>query len=226
MPPIRILIADDHAVLRAGLRMLLEAQHDMVVAGEAGDGVEAVRKARELRPDVVLMDLSMAGPPSGEAIRQVLRACPTTRVLILTMHDDAAYATAALSAGAAGYVVKKVADTELLSAIRAVQAGRAVVDLTHAPGPTAQAASGQVGAQRQPPKDLSRREREVLRLLAQGHSNQQIAEQIGLSVKTVETYRTRLREKLGLKGRADLFRFAAESGILDTGPDGPSDEDR
>ncbi len=216
--PIRVLIADDHAVLRSGLRMLLEAQHDMMVVGEAGDGSEAVRKVGDLRPDVALMDLSMPGPPSGEAIRQVLRACPSTRVLVLTMHDDAAYVTAALAAGAAGYVVKKVADTELLSAIRAVHAGRSIVDLTNASGPSPGAAPGRV----EPPKDLSRREREVLRLLAQGHSNQQIADQIGVSVKTVETYRTRLRQKLGLKGRAELYRFAVESGILDAGLDGPS----
>jgi len=219
--PIRVLIADDHAILRAGLRMLLEAQNDMEVAGEAGDGSEVSRKARELRPDVVLMDLSMPGPHSGEVIRQVLRACPTTRVLILTMHDDSAYLASALSSGAAGYVVKKVADSELLLAIRAVHAGRTFVDLTQTFGPSPHPHLGRVGAPRQPPKGLSRREREVLRLLAQGHSNQQIADQIRVSVKTVETYRTRLREKLGLKGRAELYRFAVESGILDSDPADP-----
>jgi len=184
--------------------MLLEAQHDMEVAGEAGDGSEVSRKARALQPDVVLMDLSMPGPSSGDAIRQVLRACPSTRVLILTMHDDPAYLASALSAGAAGYVVKKVADSELVQAIRAVHAGRTFVDLTRTTRP-----------REQRPKNLSQREREVLRLLAQGHSNQQIAAQISVSVKTVETYRTRLSEKLGLKGRAALYRFAVESGILD-----------
>jgi DNA-binding NarL/FixJ family response regulator len=212
------LIADDHAVLRAGLRMLLEAQSDMEVAGEAGDGSEVSRKARELRPDVVLMDLSMPGPHSGEVIRQVLRACPKTRVLILTMHDDPAYLASAMSAGAAGYVVKKVADSELLSAIRAVHAGRTFVDLTQTSDSPSRPPARRGGAQRQPPKDLSRREREVLGLLAQGHSNQQIADQIRVSVKTVETYRTRLREKLSLKGRAELYRFAVESGILDADP--------
>ena len=219
MRAIRVLIADDHAVLRSGLRMLLEAQPDMAVAGEAGDGTEASQKARELRPDVVLMDLSMPGPPSGAVIRQVLRASPQTRVLILTMHDDAAYLASALSAGAAGYVVKKVADSELLLAIRAVHAGRTFVDLTHTGGAPADRASTR---SRQKPKDLSRREREVLRLLARGHSNQEIASQIRLSVKTVETYRTRLREKLGLKGRAELYRFAVESGIIDTDSDDPA----
>ena len=213
MSAIRVLIADDHAVLRSGLRMLLEAQPDIEIAGEAGDGPQVVQRARELQPDVVLMDLTMPGPPSGEVIGQVLRAAPATRVLILTMHDDPAYLASALAAGAAGYVVKKVADSELLIAIRAVHAGRTFVDLTQTltppPGPRKSRRSKQ-------PTELSRREREVLRLLAQGHSNQQVAAQIRVSVKTVETYRTRLREKLGLKERAELYRFAVESGILDT----------
>lgn len=202
--------------------MLLEAQRDMEVVGEAGDGSEVVRKARALRPDVVLMDLSMPGPPSGEVIRQVLRTCPKARVLILTMHDDAAYYAAAMAAGAAAYVVKKVADTELLSAVRAVHAGRTFVDFAHVTGSPRSAMPVSAGGKGQP-KDLSRRERDVLRLLAQGHSNQQIADQIRVSVKTVETYRTRLQEKLGLKGRAELYRFAVESGILGTGPAGPPD---
>jgi two-component system response regulator NreC len=213
VPAIRILIADDHAVLRAGLRMLLDAQSDIEVVGEAGDGWEVARKARDLRPDVVLMDLSMPGPPSGQAIRHVLGECPTTRVLILTMHDDSAYLASAMSAGAAGYVIKKVADTELLLAIRAVHSGRTFVDVTEAFDPPAPPRT--VGTARQPPKDLSARERDVLLLLAQGNSNQQIADRIGVSVKTVETYRARLREKLGLSRRAELYRFAAESGLLD-----------
>jgi two-component system response regulator NreC len=212
------LIADDHAVLRAGLRMLLEVQRDMAVAGEAGDGAEAVQKARELQPDIVLLDLTMPGPGSGEVIRQVLRACPKTRVLVLTMHDDPAYLASALAAGAAGYVVKKVADSELLSAIRAVHGGRTFVDLTQSLDTPSRAVVSGARAEGERPKDLSRREREVLGLLAQGYSNQQIATQINVSVKTVETHRTRLSEKLGLKGRAELYRFAVESGILTPKP--------
>jgi two-component system response regulator NreC len=196
--------------------MLLGAQSDIAVVGEAADGLEVSRRAQELRPDVVLLDLSMPGPASGDVIREVLRACPKTRVLVLTMHDDEAYLRSALSAGAVGYLVKKAADSELMSAIRAVHAGRTFVDLTQTTGLAQLSLPGKVGGQWQPPKKLSRREREVLRLLAQGHSNQQIADTIRLSVKTVETYRTRLSEKLGLKGRAELYRFAAESGILDT----------
>src|SRR5690348_5221507 len=155
--------------------MLLEVHHDLEVVGEAEDGSDVSRKAGELRPDVVLLDLTMPGPPSGEVIRQVLRVCPETRVLILTMHDDPAYLASAMASGASGYVVKKVADSELLLAIRAVHAGRTFVDLTQSLGPTSQALPGTGGAEPERPKDLSRREREVLRLLAQGHSNQQIA---------------------------------------------------
>jgi DNA-binding NarL/FixJ family response regulator len=221
MSSIRVLIADDHAVLRAGLRMLLEAQTDIVVVGEASDGAEAPVKALALRPDVVLLDLSMPGPASGEVIRQVLRASPTSRVLILTMHDDPAYLASAMLAGAAGYVVKKVADTELLQAIRAVHAGRTFVDLTRSSDPHRRPISSPSDQRQGVPKDLSRREVDVLRLLAQGHSNQQIADRIHVSVKTVETYRTRLSDKLGLKGRAELYRFAVESGILDTEAAGP-----
>ncbi|HMC55653.1 MAG TPA: response regulator transcription factor, partial [Gemmatimonadaceae bacterium] len=212
---IRVLIADDHSVLRAGLRMLLELHRDIAVVGEAADGVEVSRRAKELTPDIVLLDLSMPGPRSGTVIRDVLRASPKTRVLILTMHDDAAYLRSALAAGAAGFLVKKVADSELLSAIRAVHAGRTFVDLTHTAVPLRASRGGPSRTDAQPPKRLSKREREVLRLLAEGHSNQQIAGAIHLSVKTVETYRTRLSVKLGLKGRAELYRFAAESGILD-----------
>lgn len=210
LPSIRVLIADDHAVLRAGLRMLLVAQPDIVVLGEAADGAEAVRMAAALGPDVILMDLSMPGLRSGDAIRQILAACPECRVLVLTMHDDAGYVTSALAAGAAGFVVKKVADTELLVGIRAVHSGRMFVDLSRTPVPHPAADRVRV------PKALSRREREVLKMLAEGHSNQEVADQLRVSVKTAETYRTRLREKLGLKGRADLFRFAVESGVLDS----------
>src|SRR5687768_3361281 len=148
-------------MLRAGLRLLLGAQSDMNVVGEAADGVEAYEKARELQPDVVLLDVSMPGPHSGGVIREIQRVSPTTRVLILTMHDDAAYLRSALSAGAAGYLVKKAADSELISAIRAVHAGRTFVDLTRTAGLPPLSLPGKVAGQRQPPKKLSRREREV-----------------------------------------------------------------
>lgn len=218
LPTIRVLIADDHAILRAGLRMLLAAQPDIVVLGEAADGAEAIRMAAALRPDVILMDLSMPGLRSGEAIRQVLAVCPEGRVLVLTMHDDPGYVTSALAAGAAGFVVKKVADSELLVAIRAVHSGRMFVDLSRALQPVPHPVAGPAPV----PKALSRREREVLKMLAEGHSNQEVADRLRVSVKTAETYRTRLRAKLGLKGRADLYRFAVESGILDNPGPKPS----
>lgn len=214
--PIRVLIADDHAVLRSGLRMLLEAQQDIVVVGEAADGRDAPVQARAHHPDVVLLDLSMPGPASGEVIRQVLKGSPQSKVLILTMHDDPGYMAAAMLAGAAGYVVKKVADLELLQAIRAVHAGRTFVDVTRSSDPHGRGgAAGHPGGG-EAPKALSQREVEVLRLLAQGHSNQEAADRLRVSVKTVETYRTRLSDKLGLKGRAELYRFAVESGLLDS----------
>jgi two-component system response regulator NreC len=209
---ISVLIADDHSVLRAGLRLLVSAQTDIEVVGEAADGREVAQKAKSLRPDVVLLDLSMPGPRSGTVIRNILKASPKSRILVLTMHDDAAYLRSALSAGASGYLVKKAADTELMSAIRAVDAGRTFVDLTRSAGERAAPRDDQ---SQKRPKALSRQERSVLMLLAQGNSNQQIADKLAVSVKTVETYRTRLSEKLGLKGRSELYRYAAESGILD-----------
>jgi two-component system response regulator NreC len=218
MPSIRVLIADDHAVLRAGLRMLIDAQSDMKVVGEAADGAETVNRAQELESDVVLLDLSMPGPPSTVTIERLARLDPSPRVLVLTMHDDPVYLRAALQAGASGYVVKKAADVELLSAIRVVHRGGTFVNLTR-PGeeplghevrhvPRDSPAAGR-------PRPLSRREAEVLRLLAQGHTNQEAADRLAVSIKTIETHRKRLSDKLGLKSRAELFRFAVEAGLLD-----------
>jgi DNA-binding NarL/FixJ family response regulator len=208
MTRIRVLIADDHAVLRAGLRMLIEAQSDMRVVGEAADGPETLSQARNLGADVVLLDLSMPGPPGTATIERLVQLDPSPRVLVLTMHDDPAYLGSALRAGASGYVVKKAADVELLTAIRLVHRGGSVVNLTR-PG---EAAPGQVLLAQ--PKLLSRREVEVLRLLAQGHTNQEAADQLAVSVKTIETHRKRLSDKLGLKSRAELFRYAVESRLL------------
>lgn len=211
-PKIRVLIADDHAVLRAGLRMLLDAQRDMQVVGEAADGAEAVNRAAELEPDVVLLDLSMPGPPGTAIIERLVRLVPSPRVLVLTMHDDPAYLGAALHAQASGYVVKKAADVELLSAIRVVHRGGTVVNLTR-PGPGARGDAA-LAAVEPPPPPLSPRELDVLKLLALGHTNQEAAKQLALSVKTVETHRKRLRAKLGLKSRAELYRFAVEARLL------------
>jgi two-component system response regulator NreC len=224
MPKIRVLIADDHAVLRAGLRLLLEAQSDMRVVGEAGDGPAAVSQARDLEPDVVLLDLSMPGPPGTSTIERLVGLDPRPRILVLTMHDDPAYLQAALQAGASGYIVKRAADVALLQAIRIVHRGGSFVNLTR-PGeatssedvrcvPCDSPAAGQ-------PRLLSRREVEVLCLLAQGHTNQEVANRLSISIKTVETHRKRLSDKLGLKSRSELFRFAVESNLLDGLPPPP-----
>ena len=217
MPKIRVLIADDHAVLRAGLRMLIDAQSDMKVVGEAADGSEAVTRARDLESDVILLDLTMPGPPGTVTIERLVRLDPRPRILVLTMHDDPAYLRAALQAGASGYIVKKAADVELLTAIRIVHRGGAFVNLTR-PGEEARGQEIRQVPRNSPAAGLARplspRESEVLRLLAQGHTNQEAAEQLAVSVKTIETHRKRLRDKLGLNGRAELFRFALESGLL------------
>jgi two-component system, NarL family, response regulator NreC len=227
MPRIRVLIADDHAVLRAGLKLLIGAQSDMAVVGEAASGPETVRSAQATAPHVVVLDLSMPGARSTETIQDLRRVAPSARVLVLTMHDDLAYLRSALQAGASGYLVKRAADVELLTAIRAVYHGRSFVDVTR-PGEQGRghelrhvcrdsSAAGQ-------PKPLSRRESEVLRLLAQGHTNREVADELGVSVKTIETHRKRLSDKLGLKNRAQLFRYAVEVGLLEADAAQPADE--
>ena len=227
MPGIRVLIADDHAVLRAGLKLLIDAQSDMAVVGEAGSGPETVRAAQATVPDVVLLDLSMPGARFSQTIEQLVRSAPRARVLVLTMHDDAAYVRAALLAGASGYIVKKAADVELLSASRAVHHGRTFVNLTR-PGEPVPGEEGRRISRDSPadgqPWPLSPRETEVLRLLAQGHTNQEVADHLAVSVKTIETHRSRLSDKLGLKSRAELFRFAVEVGLLEGDAAPPRDE--
>ena len=212
-----MLIADDHAVLRAGLKLLIGAESDMEVVGEAADGPEAVRRAQATAPDVVLLDLSMPGARASQTIGEVVQLTPRPRVLVLTMHDDQASMQAALLAGASGYIVKKAADVELLTAIRAVHSGRTFVDLTR-PGEDARSHEVRPARNSPPdarPKPLSPREAEVLRLLAQGHTHQEAADHLGVSVKTIETHRKRLSDKLGLKSRAQLFRFAVDMGLLE-----------
>jgi DNA-binding NarL/FixJ family response regulator len=218
MGKIRVLIADDHPVVRAGLRMLIATQPDMEVTAEAGDGSETVGRAAVTKPNVVVLDLSMPKSRSSDTIERLLGLEPAPRVLVLTMHDDPAYLRSALQAGASGYIVKEAADVELVTAIRAVHQGRTFVDLGRPPDPARRLAPRRLSNAAEQRKRLSRREAEVLRLLAQGHTNQEVAEQLAVSIKTVETYRKRLHEKLELKTRAQLFRFAFESGLLDRDP--------
>lgn len=219
---IRVLITDDHTILRAGLRLLINGQPDMEVVAEAANGAEAVEQARQTKPDVVVMDITMGEQPGILATTNILQVCPQTKVLILTMHTDPAYARMAVAVGAAGYVVKSAADTEFIAGIRAVASGRTFVDLTLDDPSAREKTFGLTDHRKQtkskkPLSRLSAREREVLRLVAQGFTNLQTAEQLDLSVKSVETYRARLMEKLGLYSRADLVRFALHCGILTPG---------
>ncbi len=216
MSKIRLLLADDHTVLRAGLKALFNAQPDMEVVAEASDGEEAIRMSRELSPDVVLMDISMPGINGFKATSEIRKQNPAVKILALTMHEDDSYLHQMLRAGADGYVPKKAADTELMAAIRASYRGEHFIHSS--------VASGLVTMARQQEPELlknkgtgvlSQREAEVLQLLALGYTNQQIAEELCLSVKTVESYRARIKAKLGLEGRAHLVRYAIEIGLLD-----------
>jgi DNA-binding NarL/FixJ family response regulator len=210
---ITILLADDHAVLRAGLRLLINAQADMRVVGEAADGREALDQAARLQPDLVLLDLSMPAASGLEILPAMRRAAPGARVLVLTMHDDESHLRHALRAGAAGYVLKKAADSELLSAIRTAMRGEVYVhpSLTRAlVSPLLPPAM----LPADPWADLSEREQAVLILVARGHTAAEIAERLSLSPKTVETYRARGLEKLGLRSRAALVQFALAHNLL------------
>ena len=223
MTPISVLLADDHAVLRAGLRMLINAQPDMTVVGEAADAGDALEQVTRLTPEVLTLDLTMPGGSSIKLIERLREECPQTRVLVLTMHDDPAYLRAVMAAGGAGYVVKTAADAQLLNAIRAVHQGRIIVDV-NLPKQRPQPAGPAAGPPSAGFVSLSAREREVFTLFAQGHTNQEIAGRLFLSVKTIETYRARIADKLGLRTRADLVRYALEVGLL--APDAPNAEAR
>ena len=218
MNKIRLLVADDHPVVRAGLRMLLSAQLDMEVVGEASDGITAIERALELRPDVVVMDITMGDINGGAATREIINRLPQTRVLVLTMHDSEEYLRQMLEAGATGYVLKQAADTELAVAIRAVHDGEVYLYPAFTRvllGDLIPSRDADSRSQRDRYELLSQREREVLRLVALGYTNRQIADRLFLSVKTVETYRARVMEKLNLKSRAALVRYALTRGLLD-----------
>jgi two-component system, NarL family, response regulator NreC len=215
-PKIRVMIADDHAILRAGLRMLVNAQADMEVVSEAPDGEKAVQTARESRPDVALLDLTMPRVGGMKALQEMARHCGEVRVLVLTMHDDPAYLRSALAAGASGYLLKRAVDAELIAAIRAVHRGGVFVDPRLANilvQDVLEKGGGKRGPKR-PANILSRRELEVLGLVARGYTSAQIAKQIFVGVKTIETYRSRFAEKLGLRNRSDVIRFAVQMGLL------------
>ena len=212
---ITILLADDHAVLRAGLRALLSAEPDMEVIGEAGDGIEAVARARELKPNIVVMGIAMPKLNGLAATRQIAQAGLPSKVVVLTMHSEEQYLFQVLEAGAAGYVLKRSADTELMEAIRSTHRGEAFLNPAAArllvDRYIQQTRSDDTGDAFD---DLSERERAVLKLTAEGFSNQEIADKLYISPKTVDTYRSRIMEKLGLHHRSELVRYALRKGLL------------
>ncbi|MDQ3890244.1 MAG: response regulator transcription factor [Actinomycetota bacterium] len=209
---IRTLIVDDHAIVRTGLRRVLEAEEDIEVATEASDARAAVFEARAVHPDVVLMDVVMPGASGIEAIPDVLKDAPGAKVLVLSMQDDPRYVREAFEAGASGYVLKEAADTDVVAAVREVADGRRYVHPTLGARLVAAEAEERKRAEQDP---LSEREREVLRLLALGHTNQEIAKRLYISVRTAETHRAHIMRKLRLSTRAELVRYALAEGLLD-----------
>lgn len=210
---IRIVLADDHAVVRSGLRMLLDHESDFEVVAEAGDIAAAQRYVRGHHPDVLILDLNMPGGSSLEAIPEIIQQTPGTRIVILTMQEEPAFARQALGAGALGYVLKEAADRELVEAVRRAAQGETYLN----PRLGARLASEPTPG---PPDDLSEREIDVLRLIARGHTNAEIAAQLFLSVRTVETHRAHIQQKLRLSSRAELVGYALERGLVQTGTSG------
>lgn len=214
MAKLRIFLADDHAVVREGLKALINRQPGMEVVGEAADGRTACVRAAELRPDVVVMDVSMPDMTGVQATRELQSVAPAIKILALTVHEDRAYVRELLAAGAAGYVLKRAAAEDLVRAIQVVARGEVYLDPIVAASLVEQFARKPRSGAAPSVDDLSDREAEVLQLIAHGHSNKDIAIRLGLSVKTVETYKARSMEKLGLTGRADIVRLALEKGWL------------
>ena len=210
--PVRVLIVDDHAVVRAGIRLLLEQEPDIEPVGEAGTGREAVFQARSLKPDVILMDVVMPDQTGLEVLPTLLHEQPEVKVMLLSMQDDPRYVREAFEAGASGYVLKEAADADVVAAIREVAAGGHYVH----PELGARLVAAESRERKRAKEDpLSDREHEVLRLLALGHTNQEIAKQLFISVRTAETHRAHIMQKLRLSTRAELVRYAIAHGMLD-----------
>jgi len=212
-----VVLADDHALVRSGLRLLLAADEAFQVVGEASTRVELLELCRRARPDIVLLDVRLDDGPSLDLIPRIKETSPSTRILVVTMYDDAEYLHQALAFGGDGYLLKKAADIELLTALRAVAAGKTYIDPSLARSLVEQALGRTAGPRVRKEEagvPLSEREKDVLRLLARGYSNQEIADQLCISVKTVETHKAHIREKLQLKRRSDLVRYAHEHNLL------------
>lgn len=214
---IRVLLADDHAVLRAGLRALLNAEGDMEVVGEAATGHEAVEKAQTLKPDVVVMDISMPEMDGLEAARTIRELGLACHIVMLTVHGEEEYLFQTLQAGSSGYVLKSSADTELMEAIRKAARGEVFLYPAAVKRLLGEYLKGGRGGRPQEAEGLTAREREVLKLTAEGFTNQEIAEKLVISPKTVDTYRQRIMEKLNLHHRSELVRYALRKGLLATG---------
>jgi two-component system, NarL family, response regulator NreC len=212
---IRVLIVDDHAVVRTGLRRVLDTEPDLETVGEAPDAERAIYAAIESTPDVILLDVMMPGKTGIEGLPALLQAVPEAKVLVLSMQDDPRYVREAFDAGASGYVLKEAADTEVVDAVRAVAAGEQYVHPSLGARLFAAEAEERRRAERDP---LSDREREILRLLALGHTNQEIAKMLFISVRTAETHRAHIMQKLQLGSRAELVRYALAHGLLDVDP--------
>jgi two-component system response regulator NreC len=214
---IRVLVVDDHAVVRSGLKLVLESEDGIEPVGEAGSAREAIFEARSLAPDVILLDVVMPDQSGLEIIPTLLKETPAAKVLVLSMQDDPQYVREAFAAGASGYVLKEAADTEVVAAVREVATGGRYVH----PELGARLVAADTEERRRAVEDpLSEREGEVLRLLALGHTNQEISEQLFVSVRTVETHRAHILQKLRLSSRAELVRYALDQGLLDDRPQG------
>lgn len=210
---IRILIADDHRILRAGLKSLLTSDSNLEVVGEATTGQEALQAAQALRPDIVLMDIGMPGNEGLEATREMIQVVPEARVLMLTMHEDSAMLQESLRAGASGYIIKRAAESELIDAIYAVRRGIIYVHPSLMRGLVTPVQKS-TPSRREDPNTLTLREVDILRLIVKGHTNRQIADALNISVRTVETHRANLMEKLNLHSRVELVRYASEHKLV------------
>jgi DNA-binding NarL/FixJ family response regulator len=209
LPPLRVLLADDHVILREGVRLVLERQPDIIVVGEASDGQEVLELARRVRPDVVVMDIAMPTMNGLEATRRLRAELPAIQVVMLTMHADREYVTQLVQAGAAGYVLKQAAAQDLVRALRSVRTGEAYL---HPTATRALIGDYLKRVETSPPDGLTPREREVVVLVARGASNRAIANELGISVKTVEAHRANLMAKLDMHDRTELVRYAIRTG--------------
>ncbi len=214
MTTTRVLIVDDHALLREGLRALLKTAPDIEVVGEAADGQQAIEACSRLEPDVVLMDIAMPGLGGLEATLEIRKLVPRTRVLVLSQYDDREYVARFLKAGVAGYVLKQAAGSDLISAIRSVARGGLVLDPAVARHVVGESGAPLEPAEGDPYEALTDREKQVLRLVAEGHSSKEIAEALGIAVKTAMSHREHVMEKLGAHSRTELIRFALKRGVI------------